>query len=144
MPHAPGRRQPQHGSSRAGANAGTLPTPAIERRADRRDLPEAGVERSAATSSGWRVQRPARAGDHIHIVFGVGGERDIGEHEFDHLAGYQYSRPVRVQRRVEADAARPLPTSASVAYSTEMLEPSASAGLTPRPNAPVANDAHEI
>jgi hypothetical protein len=41
------RRQPQHRSSRAGANAGTLRTPAIERRADRRDLPEAGVERSA-------------------------------------------------------------------------------------------------
>ncbi len=33
---------------------------------------------------------------HVQIMFGVEGERDLTEHELDHLAGYGGSRPVRV------------------------------------------------
>ncbi len=33
---------------------------------------------------------------HLQIMFGVGGEHDLTEHELDHLAGYAESRPVRV------------------------------------------------
>ena len=33
---------------------------------------------------------------HVQIMFGVEGERDLSEHELDHLAGYGDSRPVRV------------------------------------------------
>ncbi|MHB8659612.1 MAG: glycoside hydrolase family 15 protein [Solirubrobacteraceae bacterium] len=32
----------------------------------------------------------------VQIMFGVEGERDLSEHELDHLAGYAGSRPVRV------------------------------------------------
>jgi len=33
---------------------------------------------------------------HVQIMFGVEGERDLTEHQLDHLAGYGGSRPVRV------------------------------------------------
>ena len=33
---------------------------------------------------------------HVQIMFGVEGERDLTEHEFDHLSGYAGSRPVRI------------------------------------------------
>jgi GH15 family glucan-1,4-alpha-glucosidase len=36
------------------------------------------------------------ADDHVQIVFGVEGERDLAERELDHLAGFAGSRPVRV------------------------------------------------
>ena len=36
------------------------------------------------------------AGQPVQIMFGVGGERDLTEHELDHLAGFRDSRPVRV------------------------------------------------
>ncbi len=36
------------------------------------------------------------ATDHVPIMFGVGGERDLTEHTLEHLEGYQNSRPVRV------------------------------------------------
>ena len=32
----------------------------------------------------------------VPVMFGVGGERDLTEHELDHLSGYADSRPVRV------------------------------------------------
>jgi GH15 family glucan-1,4-alpha-glucosidase len=38
---------------------------------------------------------PADA-DHVQIMFGVQGERDLTEHELDHLRGYRDSAPVRV------------------------------------------------
>jgi GH15 family glucan-1,4-alpha-glucosidase len=37
-----------------------------------------------------------RDDDHVQVVFGVGGERDISEHALDHLRGHLNSRPVRV------------------------------------------------
>ncbi|WP_433532952.1 glycoside hydrolase family 15 protein [Micromonospora sp. CA-263727] len=36
------------------------------------------------------------AGDHVPIMLGAGGERDLTEHSLAHLDGYQGSRPVRV------------------------------------------------
>jgi GH15 family glucan-1,4-alpha-glucosidase len=38
----------------------------------------------------------AMDGDHVQIMFGVEGERDLTERTLDHLAGYRDSRPVRV------------------------------------------------
>jgi GH15 family glucan-1,4-alpha-glucosidase len=34
--------------------------------------------------------------DHVQIMFGIEGERDLTEHTLDHLPGYRDSRPVRV------------------------------------------------
>ncbi|MFF5182146.1 glycoside hydrolase family 15 protein [Micromonospora sp. NPDC000316] len=36
------------------------------------------------------------AEDHVPIMFGAGGERDLTEHTLEHLEGYQGSRPVRI------------------------------------------------
>ena len=36
------------------------------------------------------------AKDHVPIMFGPAGERDLTEHTLDHLEGYQGSRPVRI------------------------------------------------
>ncbi len=38
----------------------------------------------------------AGSDDELQIMYGIGGERDLDEHELDHLAGYRDSRPVRV------------------------------------------------
>jgi hypothetical protein len=43
-----------------------------------------------------RVAGVCREEDHVPVVFGVEGERDLTEHTLDHLAGYRGSRPVRV------------------------------------------------
>jgi len=43
------------------------------------------VERSAAGSA-----------DHLQIMYGMGGERRLTEHELDHAEGYRGARPVRV------------------------------------------------
>jgi GH15 family glucan-1,4-alpha-glucosidase len=43
-----------------------------------------------------RAAAGARERGHVQIMFGVGGERDLTEHELGHLSGYRYSRPVRV------------------------------------------------
>jgi len=37
-----------------------------------------------------------RADRQVQIMFGVEGERDLTEHELDHLAGYAGSKPVRI------------------------------------------------
>jgi GH15 family glucan-1,4-alpha-glucosidase len=37
-----------------------------------------------------------RHADRVQIVFGVEGERDLSEHELDHLAGHLGSRPARI------------------------------------------------
>jgi len=46
----------------------------------------------------WMARAAAGAGEsgHVQIVFGVEGERDLTEHELDHLSGFRDSRPVRV------------------------------------------------
>jgi GH15 family glucan-1,4-alpha-glucosidase len=46
----------------------------------------------------WIVRAGVTCGeaDRMQIMFGVEGERDLAEHELDHLAGHLDSRPVRV------------------------------------------------
>ncbi|MBO4208656.1 glycoside hydrolase family 15 protein [Micromonospora echinofusca] len=45
----------------------------------------------------WVARSIGRIGDApVPVMFGLAGERDISEHELDHLAGYADSRPVRV------------------------------------------------
>lgn len=34
--------------------------------------------------------------DHVQIMYGIGGERELEEYELDHLPGYANSRPVRI------------------------------------------------
>ena len=48
--------------------------------------------RFLATAAGGRV----RADKHLQILYGVGGEWLVPEHELVHLAGYRNSRPVRI------------------------------------------------
>ncbi len=51
----------------------------------------------AARFFDWMASAVGRQPDrHVQIMFGVEGERDLTEHELDHLAGYGDSRPVRV------------------------------------------------
>ena len=38
----------------------------------------------------------AERDDELQIMYGIGGERDLEEHELDHLPGYADSRPVRI------------------------------------------------
>ena len=38
----------------------------------------------------------AEQDDDLQIMYGIGGERDLAEHELDHLPGYADSRPVRI------------------------------------------------
>ena len=38
----------------------------------------------------------AEKDDHLQIMYGIGGERDLKESELDHLPGYAGSRPVRI------------------------------------------------
>ncbi len=38
----------------------------------------------------------AERDDDLQIMYGIGGERDLDEHELDHLPGYANSRPVRI------------------------------------------------
>lgn len=46
----------------------------------------------------WMVRAgvSCRHAEHVQIVFGVEGERDLAEHELEHLAGHLGSLPVRV------------------------------------------------
>ncbi|SCE68822.1 Glucoamylase (glucan-1,4-alpha-glucosidase), GH15 family [Micromonospora mirobrigensis] len=45
----------------------------------------------------WAARSIGRMGDRpVPVLFGLEGERDISEHELDHLAGWAGSRPVRV------------------------------------------------
>ena len=56
--------------------------------------PDEAVEffRFIATAAGGRIP----VGKDLQILYGVGGERLVPEHELAHLAGYRGSRPVRV------------------------------------------------
>lgn len=60
-----------------------------------RTLAEVGAEEEAGAF--WRFIGRTAAGraDELQTVYGVGGERRLGEYELDHLAGYLDSRPVR-------------------------------------------------
>ncbi|MCW2503709.1 MAG: glycoside hydrolase [Actinomycetia bacterium] len=45
----------------------------------------------------WFIADTAeRDGEHLQIMYGVDGERDLTEHVLDHLGGYENSKPVRI------------------------------------------------
>ncbi|MCL3861188.1 glycoside hydrolase family 15 protein [Actinotalea sp. K2] len=44
----------------------------------------------------WLLRAVAGDAHEVKIMYGVGGERELTEHELDHLAGYEGSRPVRI------------------------------------------------
>ncbi len=45
----------------------------------------------------WMARAGVRgSSEHVQIMFGVGGERDLAERELPHLAGYRGSAPVRI------------------------------------------------
>jgi len=45
----------------------------------------------------WFANAAGQYGDElVQIMYGVGGERDLSEHELEHLSGYRGSSPVRV------------------------------------------------
>ncbi|WP_431944591.1 glycoside hydrolase family 15 protein [Micromonospora marina] len=45
----------------------------------------------------WVARAMGRIGDEpVPVMYGVEGERDLTEHDLDHLAGYEHSRPVLV------------------------------------------------
>jgi GH15 family glucan-1,4-alpha-glucosidase len=44
----------------------------------------------------WLLRAVAGDPEDLQIMYGVAGERQLPEHELDHLAGYEGSRPVRV------------------------------------------------
>ncbi len=58
-------------------------------------LAELGCEREAARFRHFTVRSSAGRAEDLQIMFGVGGERRVGEEEVD-LAGYRGARPVRV------------------------------------------------
>ena len=60
-----------------------------------RALAELGCEREADGFRRFIVRSAAGHAEDLQIVFGVGGERRLGEQELD-LSGYRGSRPVRV------------------------------------------------
>ena len=42
------------------------------------------------------VRDRVAGGDHLQIMYGIGGEATLTESTLDHLSGYDHSRPVRV------------------------------------------------
>ncbi|SFK19516.1 glycoside hydrolase family 15 protein [Cellulomonas sp. KH9] len=44
----------------------------------------------------WLLRAVAGDADHVQIMYGVGGERELTEKVLAHLAGYEGSRPVRI------------------------------------------------
>jgi GH15 family glucan-1,4-alpha-glucosidase len=57
--------------------------------------------------------------DHIQIMYGVEGERDLTEHSLDHLRGFRGSRPVRVGN--EAWKQKQLDVTGEVVYAVHLL-----------------------
>jgi GH15 family glucan-1,4-alpha-glucosidase len=57
--------------------------------------------------------------DHIQIVYGVEGERDLTEHSLDHLSGFRDSHPVRVGN--DAWYQKQLDVTGEVAYAAHLL-----------------------
>lgn len=55
----------------------------------------------------WLLRAVAGDPDDVQIMYGVAGERQLPEHELDHLGGYAGSRPVRIgngaHRQYQAD-----------------------------------------
>jgi GH15 family glucan-1,4-alpha-glucosidase len=58
-------------------------------------LAEIGFDEDADAFRRFVERSAAGHADDLQVVFGVGGERRLGEEELDHLGGYRGSRPVR-------------------------------------------------
>ena len=61
-----------------------------------RAFAELGCEREANAARGFMMRSAAGHADDLQVMYGVGGERRIGEQQLDDLHGYRGSRPVRV------------------------------------------------
>ena len=61
-----------------------------------RAFAELGCEREANAFRGFMMRSAAGHADDLQVMYGVGGERRIGEQQLDDLHGYRGSRPVRV------------------------------------------------
>jgi GH15 family glucan-1,4-alpha-glucosidase len=59
-------------------------------------LMAAGYVEEAARWRDWALRAVAGDPEDLQIMYGLGGERRLDEHELDWLAGYEQSRPVRV------------------------------------------------
>jgi GH15 family glucan-1,4-alpha-glucosidase len=55
-----------------------------------------GYEQEAHAFFHWLAELRRRHGQAPQIMYGVGGETELEEHELSHLAGYRGSRPVRI------------------------------------------------
>ncbi|HEY5412164.1 MAG TPA: glycoside hydrolase family 15 protein [Caulobacteraceae bacterium] len=55
-----------------------------------------GYLEEASAWRGWLLRAIAGAPADLRIMYGVGGERNLSEHEAPHLAGYEGSAPVRI------------------------------------------------
>ena len=55
-----------------------------------------GLTHGAVLWRNWLLRAVAGDADDVKIMYGLAGERDLGESELDHLAGYEDSRPVRI------------------------------------------------
>jgi GH15 family glucan-1,4-alpha-glucosidase len=61
-----------------------------------RSLAELGCDDDADAFRRFVERSAAGHADDLQVLFGVGGERRLGEEELDHLAGYRGAAPVRV------------------------------------------------
>jgi GH15 family glucan-1,4-alpha-glucosidase len=59
-------------------------------------LMDAGYYAEAAAWRDWMLRAAAGSPDQVHIMYGVGGERLLGEWEAKWLPGYEQSSPVRI------------------------------------------------
>lgn len=57
---------------------------------------EHGHTEGALEWRNWLLRAVAGDPEHLQIMYGIDGRRDLAEKELDHLAGYENSRPVRI------------------------------------------------
>ncbi|KGM12495.1 glycoside hydrolase family 15 protein [Cellulomonas bogoriensis] len=55
-----------------------------------------GLTEGAKLWRDWLLRAVAGDAHDVKIMYGVAGERELPEHELDHLSGYEDSRPVRI------------------------------------------------
>ncbi|MDZ7679080.1 MAG: glycoside hydrolase family 15 protein [Acidimicrobiales bacterium] len=55
-----------------------------------------GHRAEAEAWRGWLIRAVGGDPDHLQIMYGIGGERRLPEHELDWLPGHEGSRPVRI------------------------------------------------
>jgi GH15 family glucan-1,4-alpha-glucosidase len=55
-----------------------------------------GLDSEAEDFFSFLAERCEGSGNKLQIMYGIGGEAELEEHELEHLSGYRGSRPVRV------------------------------------------------